>query len=71
MTPEAAHEEGKRVAHEFVAPGDMAPVSEVMHFIGATVRDTITPLHIRGAADFFRELAAELEARAAALEATR
>jgi hypothetical protein len=70
MTPEQAHEIGKRTARIFVAPGETPDVDEVEDFIALDV-DEVTPLHLRGAAEYFRELACEIDARAAALEATR
>lgn len=72
MTPEAEHEEGKRAALLFVAPGEYPAVDEVLDFMDITIKgDALSPFHIRGGADYFRELAAELEARADAIEATR
>lgn len=72
MTPEAAHAEGKRIARKFVAPGRTPDVKEIVDFAALLLGSQgVTPLHVRGAADYFRELAGDLEASAAALEATR
>ena len=80
MTPEAAHELGKRTASSlFDLAGHSYSTTEILEDLEANIAsDATSPLldvelahAVRGAASFWRELTEEAEARAAALEATR
>jgi len=79
MTPEAAHEIGKRVsrelAAELAAPPFDGSADGLLHVIEFSLeqeidRPAVVPA-LRGASEFWLEFALDLEARAAALESTR
>jgi hypothetical protein len=83
MTPESAHEFGHRTAREYLILAEPERATETVGDIVRNIEDCLDLAHgvrpqkaevavaLRGSAAFFRELAAEAEARAAAIEATR
>lgn len=79
MTPEEAYELGKQVsvnvadtfAEEFGIESADPILDDVENEAKHRVSPELAPMFIRGAASFWRERVEALEARAAALEATR
>jgi hypothetical protein len=80
MTPEAAHDLGKRTASAmFDLAGYSYSTTEILEDVEANIASDATSRlldaelaqALRGSASFWRELAEETDARAAAIEATR